>query len=189
MTDLEYTDSEYDSEYDSDDNEYTTNNVIYDAEEENMSRFNISLCELYNPLVHGEEQSTVLYHYLVHTRFKYLDIDYINNMANNINNEYIYLLNPNHSIFRNYRQIITQDNYVKPEIVECIYLETGHCVAIIKTLWIKLIQRTWKNILRKKEFITRKRRQVNSIIHRELTGKWPIDCLTLPTLKGMLLKN
>ena len=183
MTDLEYyTDSDYDIDE-------TINNVIYDAEEESISRFNISLCELYNPRVHGKEETNVLYHYLVNTRFKYLDINFINDIANNINNEYIYLLNQNHDIFRNYKEIITQENYVKPEIVECIYLDTGHCVGIIKTVWIKLIQRAWKNILRKRELIVRKRRQVNSVIHRELTGRWPIDCLTLPTLKGMLLKN
>ena len=103
-----------------------------------------------------------------------------------INLEYQYLGNQSHNIFRNYREIITNQNYVKPEITECIYLDTGHCVAIIKTYWLKLIQRKWKNILKKRENIIKKRCHPNSISHREITGKWPKDCSNYPSLKGML---
>lgn len=181
MPDNDYTDSEYDSDLD---DEY--DDVFYDADEPSLTRYNISLCELYNSRIHGNEESNVLYHYLVHSRYKKLNMEIIDDIRNNINLEYQYLGNQSHNIFRNYRGIITNQNYVKPEITECIYLETGHCVGIIKTIWIKLIQRRWKNILKKRENIIKKRCHPNSLRHRELTGKWPKDCINYPTLKGML---
>lgn len=181
MQDNEYTDSEYDSDSDA---EY--DDVFYDPDEPSLTRYNISLCELYNSRIHGNDESNVLYHYLVHSRYKKLNMQIINDICNNINLEYQYLGNQSHNIFRNYREIITNENYVKPEIIECIYLETGHCVGIIKTFWIKLIQRKWKNILKKREAVIKKRCHPNSLRHRELTGKWPKECRKYPTLKGLL---
>jgi hypothetical protein len=175
------TDSEYDSEYEE---EY--NNNFYEPEEHSLTKYNISLCELYNKRIHGNENSDVLYHYLVHSRCKMLDIDFINDIADNINGRYHYLGNHPHDIFRNYRQIIIKNNYIKPEITECIYLNTGHCVAILKTFWVRLIQRKWKNIIKERENIIKRRLHKNSLRHREITGKWPKDCLEFPQLKGML---
>jgi hypothetical protein len=182
MSDSESTDNEYESESDV---EYL-DNIFYDPEEESLTRYNISLCELYNKEIHGNENSTVLYHYLVHSRYKKLDIGIISDICNHINSEYQCLGNQSHNIFRNYREIITNQNYVRPEITECIYLCTGHCVAIKKTFWIKLIQRKWKNILIKRENIIKKRCHPNSLSHREFTGKWPEDCCNYPILRGML---
>jgi len=189
MSDSE-TDSEYDSEYDSDYEEYE-NNLIYDSEEASLTRYNIILCELYNEKVHGITTENVKTSYLVYSRFKTLDIKYIKQVRNQIKNEYIYLHNQSHDIYRNYRNIIMRDDYIKPEIAQCIYLETQECVAILKTFWIRLIQRTWKNILKKRENIIRNRCHPNSLRHREITGKWPKNCLSYPKLRGMLcmLKN
>ena len=44
----------------------------------------------------------------------------------------------------------------------------------------------WKNIIKERENIIKKRCTLNSLRHRELTGKWPKDCLYFPQLKGML---
>ena len=110
----------------------------------------------------------------------------INGVANNINNGYQELDNQTHDIFRNYKQIITRENYIKPEITECVYLNTGHYVAILKTFWLRLIQRKWKNIIKERKNIIKKRCNLKSLRHREDTGKWPEDCLTFPQLRGML---
>jgi len=173
-------------EYDDSDDEEEYNRVFYDPEEVSLTKYNISLCELYNIGLHGNENSDVLYHYLVHCRCKILDIDFINDITNNMNNKYHSLDNQSHDIFRNYRQIITRENYIKPEIIEGVYLNTGHCIAILKTFWLRLIQRKWKSIMKERENIIKKRRQQKSLRHREITGKWPCDCLEFPQLKGML---
>jgi hypothetical protein len=204
MTDSEYTDCEYDCEYEEDIRndiyeqhdisgdiyeQQDTSGDIYEPEEQSLTRFNITLCELYNNRLHGYDNSYVKYHYLVQIRYKslnLLDINYkIQYMTYNYNN-LIDQQNHSHNIFRNYQNIIKSNKYIKPEISECIYLDTGHCVAIKKTIWIKLIQRTWKKIFKNRELILKKRCQQKSLIYRDLTGKWPNDCKNFPRLKGML---
>lgn len=65
-------------------------------------------------------------YYLVYMRLKVLDVSLI------------YKVRQLHSL-------------LKLNIGKCIYLPTGECIAIIKTIWIKLIQRTWKNVLKKRQ--------------------------------------
>ena len=91
-----------------------------------------------------------------------------------------------HIILRNYQNIIARPDYIKPEIAECVILETHHCVAIIKTIWIKLIQRKWKKIYAERKNIIRKRMSQSSLSTRELTGHWPQHCCYLPSIYGML---
>ena len=152
MTDSEYTDSDNESEYDVD-----ISNTIYEPEEESLTRFNISLCELYNKNVHGNVNSEVLYHYLVFFRYKNLNVEHIT--------ETIELMK-----------------------LEYIYLDTGHCIAIKKTFLIRIIQRSWRNILKKREQIIKIRGHPNSLRQRAITGKWPESCRIYPSLKGMLIK-
>ena len=179
---------EYDVEYDDDDD-----SVVYSSEENSKTRYNIILCELYNEVLHGETNDMLLKtSYLVYCRFKNLDMDYIDDFTEDFNAYYLSMINDNHksvdnhSIFRNYKNIISRENYIKPEIAECKYLENNECVAILKTFWIKIIQRVWKNIIKTRKDVIKKRININAINVRELTGKWPISCRHYPELKGML---
>ena len=90
------------------------------------------------------------------------------------------------NFIRNYKNIINKPNYIKPEIAQCIILETQHSVAIIKTLWIKIIQRKWKTIYSERKIIMRRRMSTSSLSTRELTGRWPSHCIYLPSIQGML---
>ena len=185
-TDEEEFFEEYDVDYDDSD-------IIYEPDEIGPTRFSIVLCELHNAKLHGLLQgSEVKYHYLVNSRYKKLDIDYISECADNFNLNYASLLIENdrrvtsHPIYKNYKHIVSREEYIKPEIAECILLETQECVAILKTSWVKLIQRTWKNILKKRKEIIMKRSNPNSLHYREIHGSWPKECANYPTLKGML---
>ena len=100
---------------------------------------------------------------------------------NNLNNSM-----KNHSIIRNYKQIITQQNYIQLHIAKVIYLSGSECVAILKTFWIKIIQRTWKKIYKKRCSIIALRKSPVSLFYRERHGKWPDNCLYLPSLQGLL---
>ena len=82
-----------------------------------------------------------------------LNVEHITETIELMKLEYINLPNKSHDIFRNYSEIIRNENYIKPEIIECIYLDTGHCIAIKKTFLIRIIQRSWRNILKKREQI------------------------------------
>jgi hypothetical protein len=91
-----------------------------------------------------------------------------------------------HKLIRNYHNIIRDPNYIKPEIAECIVLPTGENIAIIKTMWIKIIQRKWKKVYAARQHIIKCRSCPSSLSTRQLTGMWPRHCLRMPGLKGML---
>jgi hypothetical protein len=175
------------------DDEDDADSILYDPDDTCNTRYNIILCELYNTELHGETNDELLKtSYLVYCRFKKLDMEYIEDYVDDFNAYYLSLINNNsqcvtaHSVFRNYKNIILKQPYIKTEIAQCVYLENLECVAILKTFWIKLIQRTWKNILQKRNYILKKRANIISLKHRELTGRWPNDCINYPELRGML---
>lgn len=137
------------------------NDFIYQPEETSLSKFNIVLCEKYNRLRHGPANKEMNSHYLTYTRFKQLNMDIIR-------------------LFR------LDSNTLKLEMAQCIYLPSEHCVSIIKTFWLKLIQRKWKNIFKERKLCVSRRCNPNAIRHREIHGRWPNNCLIYPSLNGML---
>jgi hypothetical protein len=163
---------------------------VYDAEEKGPTRYNIVLCEIYNKL-HGNEEE-LYYNYLTISRFKTLDISEINSVAEFYNLNYNNLENKSLlSPIRNYNNIITNENYIKPQIAEHILLESGHSICILKTFWLKIVQRKWKKVFNERKNVIQKRCMLKSILYREVTGKWPVNCFSIPTLQGILypLKN
>lgn len=177
----------YSSDIDSDEEDY--DDIFCEEDEKGNSRFNIVLCEIYNDKHHGISNNTNIYSYhLVYYILKKLNMEVINDICEHTNRMYIIdtpRLVP-HSIIRNYSNIINSTNYIKPEIAECIYFTDGECIAVIKTIWIRLIQRTWKKIYNLKHQILKKRCNISCILYKERNGAWPNDCLYLPRLEGML---
>lgn len=165
----------------------------YEPEETSSTKYNIILCELYNKFIHGPTTNEgVKYHRLVICRFKLFDIDYINDAVFDYSERYEEMVEENHiairkhHIYKNYRQIVSNENYIQPEIAQCIYLPTNECISILKTFWIKIIQRKWKKVLEERKEIIKKRRNPFYIKYREIYGKWPKECFWYPTIIGML---
>ena len=175
----------------------------------NNNKFNLVLCELFNSNIHGFSNNTIGEingHYLLISKFdgktnRLLDseTDYdsesdsdeselstINDFVDSYNEYYNDGELEPHNILRNYQNIIARLDYIKPEIAECIELESQYSVTIIKTIWIKLIQRKWKKIYAERKNVIRQRAQFASLRTRELTGKWPQHCLYLPSIRGIL---
>ena len=130
--------------------------------------------------------------------FESIDNEYIDNfnysskvkeLINLHTNKYVlirrnsYLMT--HPTIRNFRKIVMRKNYIKPEIAEC-YLMQGVAVAILKTFWLKIIQRKWKKIYCQRQTILQNRKSISNILYRELHGKWNISCSHLPSVIGML---
>ena len=181
-----------------------------------QSKYNLVLCELFNRHIHGSQKKKITEidgHYLLISKFQgdaanlqydeNFDLDSedsddsedsqykskISNVAEYYN-EYYNEQQPEvkpHIIIRNYQNIIARPNYIKPEIAECIVLESQHSVVIIKTMWIKIIQRKWKKIYAEQQTIIRRRSRIASLYARELTGRWPESCVYDPTLRGLLV--
>jgi len=192
-TDTEYNNynSDRDSDYDFDDD--TALDILYNTEEVSHTNFNIILCELYNEHIHGPPNNVDMNtNYLVLHRYKNFNSSVINADSRYYNKEYREIINTliesgkPHPIIKNYFNIIVRPNYIKPEIAKCIYLETEECICVLKTIWLRLIQRTWKKIYNTKNDVIKKRCLIISLIYRENTGRWPSNCIKMPTLKGML---
>ena len=179
-------------EYDiDDDDDSDEDSLFYNCEEKSTTHYNIILCELYNERLHGETSNVNLKSsYLVYCRFKYFDMDYIEDYTDDFNAYYLSLINEhhnavdNHSVYRNYKNIISKQNYIKPEIAQCVYLENNECVAVLKTYWLRLIQRTWKNIIRVRKGLQLP--SINDLKQREIIGQLPNGHLYYPELRGML---
>jgi hypothetical protein len=181
---------QYNSESDEDIYENLVN-IIYHPEETSKTKYNIGLCELYNKNIHGSSENEILNHYLVINVYKYFNKEYILEDCDFINNQYKLLTSYSHDIFPNYSNIVLMKNYIKPEIIECKRIQSGHhvgIVGIIKTFWIKIIQRFWKNIFKNRENAYKNRKNIFAIQHYERTGKWPAHCYFIGGLKGMLNK-
>jgi hypothetical protein len=178
------------NEEDETDDENLDSNILYDSDEECSTKYTIILCDLYNPLIHGDCEYFVLFQFLVHYKYKYFDINFINSTCKYLNKQYKLLISQdnfitnkiNHPIYKNYFNIVSRNNYIKPEIAQCIYLKSYECIAILKTFWIRLIQRTWKKVYKERQNIINKKMQLSAIRNRELF----IRHTTFPSLKGMM---
>jgi len=117
----------------------------------NNNKYNIVLCEIFNPSSHGFDNNSdpnIQGHHLVHTKFKKINWQTINGIIPNYKKHLLKNSENNglniHPLIRNYKTIISNNSYIKPEIAKVIYLSGGECVAILKTVWIRILQRTWR---------------------------------------------
>lgn len=157
--------SNYDNEtndglWEETDDDTEINDPIYEPEEQSLTKYNIVLCERYNRNIHGNVDGVINNHYLTLIRFIELDLNFIN--------------------------LLNCPTNAKLEIAECLYLPSEHCVSILKTYWLKLIQRTWKKNCRIRKSMITMRSHPNALAYREIHGKWPNNCANFPSLSGML---
>ena len=180
----------------------------------NNNKWHLMLCELHLPTMHGKTNNSdpnIETHYLIHDLYNPTELyetddssdsdssddeensyNRIHNAINYLKQKYLYItyeFDPifhNHPIIRNYYKIVSDPNYIQPEIGEYIILPTLEAVAVLKTFWIRIIQRKWKKIFKQQQQIIGERCKLHSLRFRQTTGHWPTHCKTFPTLKGML---
>jgi len=178
------------------DNIYNDEDIDEDIDEDstilNISKYNLVLSELYHPHAHGftnESDPTINGHYLVLARLNPYDKDECDELIQ-LCKENCLLLNSrySHCIIRNYINIVLNEKYIQPQIAECIYLRGDEYVAIIKTHWLKLVQRTWKRVYAERQRIISLRKNPIYIYYRYLNGAWPHECIQLPSIRHMLSK-
>ncbi len=116
----------------------------------------------------------------------YDDIRDLNMYYSTLNYNILERTHKKHPIIRNYFNIVKKSNYIKPEIGEYIILPTQESIAILKTFWIRIIQRKWKKVFMQRKSIISERCSLFNLSNKELTGKWNTHCSNLPGLKGML---
>ena len=177
------------------------------------NKFNLVVCELFNRYIHGyyeDSDKSVEGHYLcVHVSrnrsiFDSRDYDSESDdeLFAHLNSEEPHICDivdlhsayyvshsrkkrKPHKFIRNYDSIIAKSDYIQPHVGHVIYLQSGECVAIIKTIWIRLIQRCWRRVYNEKMRVINRRKQIESLKFREVNGKWPNDCNYLPSIYGL----
>ena len=130
--------------------------------------------ELYG---YNHDLKTINSHYMVYTTidlsefydYSYTEyIDVINKNISWINTHTGY----DNNIIRNYNNIITKEDFVKINILQVTELDSGDSVATIKTPYLNILQRKWKNIYHKRQLILKERKKLSSLKHREIYGVW-----------------
>ena len=148
---------------------------------------NLALCELYNPNIHHyssieEEWKNQSTHWLnihtIHSNYNFLKIK---KQIKRIRKGYLES-NSVHPYIRNYQNIIKNNNYIQIHLVKNILLSTGETICIIKTYWLRIIQRTWKRVYKKRKEVIEKRKSIYALTYFQLHGKWPNVCLYIPKL-------
>jgi hypothetical protein len=72
----------------------------------------------------------------------------------------------------------------KLHIMQLRILPDGTYSVVLKTHWIKLIQRTWRRIFKQRNQMIMRRAWANCSF--EINGKWPVELRRLPRLRGSL---
>lgn len=179
-----------------DDFSYDVLNVSVNLDNE----YKLLIPELYNKYIHGrtiDSDPNINGQFMVLQTFNYNNsnenkIIELFNYTNRISKFYkkYYLRNfrgLNHDLIKNYKYIMTNKSFLNVEIGKVYYLKGDECVCVIKTFWLKLIQRAWKKIYQQRKFIHQKRSNPTSLLYRQITAKWPDNCNYMPSIRGMLL--
>jgi len=72
------------------------------------------------------------------------------------------------------------------EIMKLYILNDGTYSVVLKTHWIRLIQRHWRNALHLRKQIMKKQMHLSSLYHREIHGKFPRGLNNMPMLSGLM---
>jgi hypothetical protein len=177
LNNTEYDDYQPSNNYeDSDESSlYSDSESEPDSDSESIQEINLN----------NNETTIILTNYAIINEFKYIKqtrymcLTAYNNVENTLGRPL------KSKTIRNYQNIIKSHKYLQPEIFEKIYVD-GRCCAIIKTFWIKIIQRSWKNIFKERVRITKLRKSLNSILYWQRNGKWPENCLYMPGLNNIM---
>ena len=120
--------------------------------------YQLAICELYHPYFHGDlnDDDTILKKYLYNSylcAYAMEDGELYDQDLYPVDNAGPWGLSRErmwpdvkHPSIRNYHNIVKK---YKLDIVQMIYLNTGHQICIPKTFWLKIIQRKYKNYYKK----------------------------------------
>ena len=156
----------------------------------------LAICEIWNPDIHGQDENSspnIAGQFLVHTtidleEFEELGFDDIIQMLRAGYHAYLSIydddrIERSHPLIRNYERIVSDNDYIKLDIVAVDELEGQEHVAYLKTHWIRLIQRRWRKICKERKETIAKRGTPKALQVREQTGKWPKEIRTWPQFR------
>jgi len=82
---------------------------------------------------------------------------------------------------------ISETNYYPNiQVLQLDIADDGCYRVIVKTYWLRLIQRTWKRVYAQKIAMIRKRGSIPALRYSEIHGRYPDGLHHLPGLQGIL---
>lgn len=171
--------------------------TIYDDDDDDINDdFNLS--DIYDEdedHIDSEKQDNSYYIGLCFREAKYkepilLNISISNKLFFKYQNE---IINDFLSYFHTHDNIYNS-NQIRIDIMKTNFLKTtpGNFTiyaVVLKTFWLRLVQRTWRKVYKQKMQIVKKRRHIFNLRHREIHGKYPNGLNYLPGLHGMMVNN
>lgn len=145
-----------------------------------QNKYILGICEIFHPNIHGFTNNSYQY---IQTHFIILSIIHKSDfytmcirdcIHNYINSVYRYYNINNHKLIhhpniRNYNNIISNKNNIKLNIILIIKLRTNENIAIIKTFWLKILQRKIKKNYKNRLLKLEKMKNIKYIMKREIT--------------------
>ena len=156
-----------------------------------QSRYSLGACDIFHPQIHGFNENSdknIIGKFLLYETFnpeEFYDGEHLI-MIDIYYNAYntFYLRNiQSHPTIRNYHNIVSNPTFFKIEIIESEVLPTLETICVIKTFWIKLIQRKWKKIYKARIDMLAKIKNPRNLMLREYSGKFPIGLNYYPGLR------
>jgi hypothetical protein len=140
---------------------------------ENLEEYGLKLvaCEIHNPYIHGETNTSSLGingHFLCLYTLTYKEFIESETLKHTENVNYI--TKCKHPLIRNYSSIGTR----RFEIAQLVTLPGDECVCILKTVWIRIFQRHIKKWIQNKQYISKLVKTPRFFILREC-GKYVQD--------------
>ena len=166
-------------------NAYDNDYYSSDSDINNYSKYTLGLCSLHNSRIHGGNSSE---NAKICGRFLFMrEISLHNPYLVSINRQRTQMINNiirgnggynaiTHPTIRNYNRIMFDKLVLEPQIVEKIWGPGEYCSAIVKTHYLRLIQRKWKRIYAHRKKTIALRKCPKAIMYRNVNGKWPNNC-------------
>ena len=147
--------------------------------------YELAICELYIPHVHGfcqiKSTTDVINHFIVRETIclsefmQEIDLDSsqhisYKNYIRYVKSQWNSIQNISHGVIRNISNIVKNPNYIKLEIIEILILSKGEHVAILKTFWLRILQRRYKKYFYKKQKYIIKMKNPKHIYYRRVLG-------------------
>jgi len=158
-----------------------------------MLNYNLAICEVFHPILHGQTETSspnINNHFLVYTLIDLLDF-YNNAYLTERNSLKRYrraiqilhgsTLNETHPTIRDYRKV--SKKYIRLEIIQADILSGQEEVAYLKTFWLRIVQRRWKNVYKARKELILRRSQPSALQERQRTGQWPTHLRNWPLFR------
>jgi hypothetical protein len=183
-SDDSYSDDTYDS---NDSSDYGDGDIVFNPD----SRYLITY-EFYNSKLHGNRACDGML--LVNKTFKntnyfrtsYIQLFYEHNKELAARLRWRGGSRLKHPFIRNYINILDNSATAQVQIAQCIQLDSGEQTAVLKTFYLRIIQRAWKKRFAIRVQMEQRKRIPENILYRVRHGSWPQCCLNLPTIRGIL---